>query len=141
MDQVTIEPDGRWSQYAKPENTHGKKNDTSFESDDDDDDLVEIPDTGVATMHNGITATSSSSALPSFSTFSMVSATRTPPGSSREPSNSAPPKSNGKRPAVTIDLTLSDDDDEPIARAPKRQFTGAGGYSTPQSMLAYRPPI
>jgi E3 SUMO-protein ligase PIAS1 len=60
--------------------------------------------------------------------------------SSREASASAAPthaSTSSKRPASQIiDLTLSDDDDDlPVSRPPKRQFTG---YSTPQSMVTAR---
>ncbi len=124
MDQVTIEPDGRWSQHSKSDSPHGNR--ASFGSDDDD--LVEIKDARVSALKMASTPAPS------------ISSTRTPPTSSREPSASvAPPygTTSVKRPiSQVIDLTLSDDeDDQPVARAPKRQFTG---YSTPQSMLTGR---
>jgi len=60
--------------------------------------------------------------------------------SSREASTSAASthaSTSNKRPASQIiDLTLSDDDDDlPVSRPTKRQFTG---YSTPQSMPTAR---
>lgn len=124
VEQVTIEPDGRWSQHSKggsPDN-----NNTSFGSDDED--LIEIRDARVSALKIASTP------VP------FMSSTRTPPMSSREASASLVPthaSTSGKRPASqVIDLTLSDDDDDvPVSRPPKRQFTG---YDTPQSMLAGR---
>jgi len=124
VEQVTIEPDGRWSHHSKASSL--KNDNTSFGSDDDE--LIEIKDSRVQALKTVSTP------VPS------VSSTRTPPMSSREASASAASthaSTSSKRPASQIiDLTLSDDDDDlPVSRPPKRQFTG---YSTPQSMVTAR---
>jgi E3 SUMO-protein ligase PIAS1 len=122
VDQVTIEPDGTWTQHAKaasPANVNAG----------DDDDLVEIKDSRVTALKQGNTPT------PSLSSI------RTPQTASREPSTSRTTSqisTNGKRPiSQVIDLTLSDDDDDNPPRAPKRQF-GASMYGTPPSMFPGR---
>ena len=108
VDQVVIEPDGKWSQNAlpvsprrtsssQPQNGGGDDNDG-----DDDIDIIEIQDvrlTSLKTEHASMTA----------------SGPKTPATKSREPSTSR--SSTAKRPV--IDLTLSDDDDAP-PRPPKR---------------------
>jgi E3 SUMO-protein ligase PIAS1 len=124
VEQVTIEPDGRWSQHSKASSPNN--NNTSFGSDDEE--LIEIKDSRVSALKTASTP------VP------YVGSTRTPPMSSREASASAASthaSTSSKRPASQIiDLTLSDDDDDlPVSRPPKRQFTG---YSTPQSMLIAR---
>lgn len=117
-DQVTIEPDGKWSQHIK--STPLKRGYNSGFGSSDDDDIVEIKDTKVSDVQKPST--------PSFYSPSI----RTPYASSREPSSSAaPPKTSSKRPSAVIDLTLSDDDDVPLSRPAKRQFTG---YGTPNSL-------
>ncbi|KAI9718969.1 MAG: hypothetical protein M1812_003854 [Candelaria pacifica] len=121
VEQVTIEPNGTWSQNAKPASPprpHGAACNNS-----DDDDLVEIKGMRVTSLKNE--AISTPSAL-----------TRTPPLSSREPSTasatSRPP--SGKRPIEqVIDLTFSDDEDEEPIRAPKRQTTLNSLSSVPDS--------
>lgn len=122
VEQVTIEPDGTWSQHSKSETPNN--NGASFGSDDDE--LVEIKDSRISALKMASTPVPSNSSM------------RTPPMPSREASASVGPPyppTSGKRPiSQVIDLTLSDDDDEP-PRPPKRQFTG---YSTPQSMSAGR---
>lgn len=94
-DQVTIEPDGRWhtnniGSTTPANNTPG--NDT-------DDDIVEIQDTNPThAVNQGTPAT------PDLSSAS-----------------SAAPRPPNKRPiSAVVDLTLSDDEEEPV-RPPKRQ--------------------
>jgi E3 SUMO-protein ligase PIAS1 len=132
VDQVTVEPDGKWELYAKSEPTSKTNGVASRLSSDDDDDLVEITKSGDSIRmstprRNGTPAVA---ALPP----SMREAS----AASTSASRSLPP-TTAKRPAPVIDLTSSgDEDDEPIARQPKRQFTNnsANGFaSTP----AYRP--
>jgi E3 SUMO-protein ligase PIAS1 len=124
VEQVTIEPDGRWSQHSKAASPNN--NNTSFGSDDDE--LIEIKDSRISALKMASTP------VPS------VGSARTPPMSSREASASVASthaSTSSKRPASQIiDLTLSDDDDDlPVSRPTKRQFTG---YSTPQSMPTAR---
>jgi len=124
VDQVTIEPDGRWSQHAKPERS-SFSNGASFGSDDDD--LIEVTDSRVTALKNSTP---------------IVLRTPPAPSSQEQSASSALPRSaasatSGKRPiSAVIDLTSSgDEDEEPITRAPKRHFSG---YGTPSNM-SYRP--
>jgi E3 SUMO-protein ligase PIAS1 len=114
VEQVTIEPDGKWSvPGAKKEATP-----TQEASCVDDDDIVvsEIARTGGRTTTTPSLATAPTTHLAT-------------PTSVASRDTSAAPRSSSKRPAVeVIDLTLSDDDDEP-PRAVKRANYG-GGYST-----------
>ena len=112
VEQVTIEPDGKWSSKAGTQVSATTQEPRA--SNEDDDELVEIQDL----------ASTKSIIKPEFSQdHSML---RNPPISSREPSTSSgvPQPSNNKRPAAPIvDLTLSSDEDEEPLRAPKRQNT------------------
>lgn len=119
-DQVTIEPNGVWSNNEK---SASPLNGGPYSSDDD---LIEIKDSRVTALKNPGT--------PVLSMRSMG----TPTSVSREVSASlpGPPRlsTSAKRPAsAVIDLTLSDDEDEEPVRPAKRQFTG---FDTPQSMFA-----
>ncbi|KAI9757847.1 MAG: SUMO ligase siz1 [Chaenotheca gracillima] len=124
-EQVTIEPDGRWSANNKP-STPSRANGRDSSDDGGDDDLIEIQDSRVASLKKE--ATPFSNPL-----------TRTPPSSSREPSAPSAPayrSTSGKRPAAAvIDLTLSeseDEDDEP-PRPAKRQMTHYNNGATASS--------
>ena len=98
VEQVTVEPNGEWSQN-RPSGT----------PDDDDSDLVEIQDSRISNLKQEYTPASSIH--------------RTPPYSSREPSIASssaqrPASAAPKRPAsAVIDLTLSDDEDLPVRPA------------------------
>lgn len=127
-DQVTIQPDGKWELHTKKETSVPAR--TNGVASDSDDDLVEITKSGDSVR---------TSTPQMFKTPSSALA-----GRSREQSTaSAPPtqsgSTSGKRPiAAVIDLTSSgDEDEEPIARAPKRQLTN--GYGTPSNVPVYRP--
>lgn len=110
VDQVTVEPDGTWSQIAQKE-IPGQPNGT--QSSDDDDDLVEI-------QNMPRLAAIKDEALPT-----PTSMARTPPYSSREPSSSsAAPRSISSKRQV-IDLTFSSDEEDQTPRDPKRQMTQA----------------
>ena len=101
VEQVTIEPDGTWSQITQKE-TPGRTNGTQS-SDDGDDDLVEI--------HN----IPRLNAVKDESFPTPTSMAGTPPYSSREQSlgSGAPRPNSNKRPiAQVIDLTFSSDDEE-----------------------------
>lgn len=110
VDQVTIEPNGHWSQAlgAAPSPTLTNGHTRS----DWDDDLVEIQDLPrVASVKTEITR--------------EPGLMRTPPISSREQSASSLtlPLSNKKRSVGHIvDLTLSSDEDDEPPRGPKRQI-------------------
>ncbi|ORY69539.1 PINIT domain-containing protein [Pseudomassariella vexata] len=127
-EQVTIEPDGQWRKQstAEPEPKKPRHSGvTASVIDDDDDDVVPLDDFSVISMRN--TQTPSRSMLGTPASMSV---------------NGGPTSANGsssgtrKRPAEIIDLTLSDDDDEPIIRAPKRQNPGP----TPTPSAAPAPP-
>lgn len=134
VDQVNVEPNGTWSKFNKKAASPPRF--SSASGDDDDDDIIEIKGSRVIALRNGSTASGTpNSFLPA----------NTPPGSSREPSSSVGPhtKSNGKRPAsAVIDLTLSDDDDAPIARPAKRmQYVAPNGIMSngnPQNGISHR---
>lgn len=104
MDQVTIEPDGSWSQGNKIDISSNNGKDAAYDSDSDDD-LVELTDARLSAVKMEKTE------RPSNAVF----ATQTPPQSSREASaaGSNAPRSGNKRNAEVIDLTLSDDDEPP----------------------------
>jgi E3 SUMO-protein ligase PIAS1 len=125
-EQVTIEPDGQWRaqgsdepELKRPRYSNGASRNIL---DLDDDDIVPLDD-------------HSSSALSARNT-------QTPNRSML--STPAPTSGNGygsnakKRPSEVIDLTLSDDDDEPIVRAPKRQNFGTSSSSTLGFTPAYQ---
>ena len=148
VDQVTIEPNGTWSQgITESENVkgsarksnrygngYGNDSDADDDSDDDsDDDIVEIFD-------NRITAIKSENSTDNFNLA------RTPPLSSRETSTTTgsatrppnhhskpqpqPPSSTSKkRTHDVIDLTLSDSDTGTAPPPAKRP-----AYSTPNSL-------
>jgi E3 SUMO-protein ligase PIAS1 len=129
IDQVTIEPDGRWS-YSKGANSNGsaskvkRENSAQYDDEDDEsDDLVEIYDPRFKTIKSEAPATP----------FSFA---RTTPAFSREASTShaAPTaaRAGQKRKSEVIDLTLSDDEEPP--RPAKRQ-----AYSTPNSLPDQQP--
>ena len=109
-DQVTVEPDGRWSnekEKATPRNSSYGYN----ASPDTDEDLVEISDYRVSAIKN--------------EAYTPQSLTHTPPLSSREASTA--PRTGSKRGSEVIDLTLSDDD-EPVRPTKKV------AYSTPNNI-------
>lgn len=114
MEQVIIEPNGKWSLNSKPESS--PKSNGASSSTDEDDDLVEIKDVRVATLKEEAPHT-------------PIVMSRTPPSSSREPSTASAGlrSTNGKRPiGQVIDLTFSDDDDDEPPRAAKRHISHSG---------------
>jgi E3 SUMO-protein ligase PIAS1 len=112
-DQVTIEPDGRWSSDS------GIPTSGNNAYDDDDSDSDEEP----INHHNRV------GAIKSESIATPLSMARTPLASpsmaSREASSV--PRTGSKRGSEVIDLTLSDDD-EPVR--PRKKVA----YSTPNSL-------
>ena len=123
-DQVTVQPDGKWSLHSRdnPSQSNGVASD---DDDDDDDDLVEVTKNG--------DSVSMGTPQP-YGTLST-------PYNQRSVSTSSGMQGSvsGKRPiAAVIDLTSDgEEDDEPLARTPKRQNTN--GYSTASSLPVYRP--
>ena len=109
VDQVTIEPNGTWSQTAGVAPSPRTSNRRT--SSDSEEDLVEIRDLPrLASVKTEI------SREPGLM--------RTPPISSREEStSSAPllPSSNKRSAGQVVDLTLSSDEDDDPPRGPKRQ--------------------
>jgi E3 SUMO-protein ligase PIAS1 len=98
VDQVVIEPDGKWSQNALPISPR-RTNSSQLQNsggDDVDDDIIEIQDVRLASLKTEYAST-------------PTSGPKTPSSNSRELSTSR--SSTNKRPV--IDLTLSDDDDGP----------------------------
>lgn len=113
VDQVTIQPDGKWELHTKIEPSRKSNGYASS----DDDDLVEITESGDSVKVS--TPRPYSTPLGSMPQRSYGQA----------PSSTAPRGSGStstKRPiAAVIDLTSSgDEDDQPLVRAPKRQYSG-----------------
>ncbi|KAI1393483.1 zf-MIZ-domain-containing protein [Hypoxylon trugodes] len=133
--QVTIEPDGRWrTKVEEQESSRSRAAPTSKVEDDDD--LSILSDTHAFGNGTNGFGGRNSFATPSRSlgtNGASASASRGTPNTQRSGSN--------KRPAEVIDLTLSsDEDDEPIVRAPKRQYQGPssnGLSSFPSAYNAY----
>ena len=110
MDQVTIEPNGQWSQTSDhaPSPT-GSRNDHSYS--DDQEDIIEIQ--GAPRLAS---VKSEATREPSL--------TRTPPIYSRDPDYSpaapqASTSSNKRSAAQVVDLTLSSDEEDEPPRATK----------------------
>ncbi|KAH6684160.1 PINIT domain-containing protein [Halenospora varia] len=129
VDQVTIQPDGKWSLGIKNENS--RLNGVASTSDDDDD-LVEVTRSGDSVRMG----TPQTYRTPVPTGNHLQRSVSTSSGPLRDPGSGS---TNGKRPAPVIDLTSSgDEDDAPLARAPKRQHTN--GYSASSAAPVYRPP-
>lgn len=112
VDQVTIEPNGKWSQTSLSTSAPLKNGGTARSSDGEDD-LIEIRDPPqVAYVKRE--ATTEGSVL------------RTPPISSREQSITSlalPPPGSKRSSGAVVDLTLSSDEDDEPLRPSKRQLT------------------
>jgi E3 SUMO-protein ligase PIAS1 len=127
IDQVTLQPDGKWELNAKKENMNNSRS-SRFDSDSDDD-LIEVTKTGDS-VRMGTPQILKTPANAVFGQSREVSlGSTTPMGST-----------SGKRPiGDVIDLTSSGDEDEPPqARPAKRPFHGLNG--APPSLPAYLPP-
>jgi E3 SUMO-protein ligase PIAS1 len=125
VDQVTIEPDGKWSQNTLPISP-GQIEGSHPQNSDDDDDIIEIQDMRLSSLKSEYIPT-------------PTSGPKTPSTNSREPSTSR--SSASKRPV--IDLTLSDDDEPPrpskrtmISSVPNGQAR-RNGYRTHTSSLPH----
>lgn len=108
VDQIAIEPDGKWSRISdRPSTAEG-----GHSPHGDDDDLVEIKDMPRV------------AAVKSEAVSSISPLMRTPPASSREDSTSSTaPSSTGVKRSIghVVDLTTSSDEEEEPQRPPKRQ--------------------
>lgn len=114
-EQVTIEPDGSWHQQRQADTPNKPHNNPT--PDNDDDELIEIRDDRIASLQ----ADTRSSMLGS-----------TPPISSREPSSvPSAPRSNKRPISEVIDLTNSDDEDEPPQKMIKRPSMSSLSSSDP----------
>ena len=122
VEQVTIEPNGKWSPVV-PEGNAGHKRAASSDGQNDDEDLVEIQEPPRL------------SEIRNHSVWTPPTMSRTPPHSSREPSiNSSTTRSSAKRPvSAVIDLTNSSDEEEP-PRPPKRH---SAHHPTPNHSYSY----
>ncbi|CZT05813.1 related to E3 SUMO-protein ligase pli1 [Rhynchosporium agropyri] len=137
IDQVIIQPDGKWELNARKKDNPQPSRPSDGVASDSDDDLVEITKSG-DNVRMGTPRVAPS--LPTNGTPSHQS--REQSSSSSVPARDSLGSTSGKRPiSAVIDLTSSgDEEDEPIARQPKRQFTG-NGYGAPSaSTPVYRPP-
>lgn len=143
IEKVDIEPNGEWKVIKEEEDTQpraaNKPARASYDDDfDDDDDLIEITDDQPKRPNGAVAAIRAAPAMPSPA-FPM----NTPPLSSRDVSRApsmASTQVGSKRPAsAVIDLTFSDDEDEP-PRSAKRHTTSthhgpsALPYNTPSSI-------
>lgn len=138
IEQVTIEPDGHWSFSGSESNGSASRvkqeNGTGAgeEDDEDSDDLVEIVNPRFKSIKSEAPATP----------FSLL---HTPPLISREAS-SAPMgvRAGQKRKSEVIDLTLSDDDEEPVRPAKRQAFNtpnsdqARNGYLNPNGPVQLR---
>ncbi|KAI0879555.1 hypothetical protein GGS24DRAFT_2207 [Hypoxylon argillaceum] len=123
VEQVTIEPDGRWTTQtaeAAPKKSRASNANTSVDIDDD----ISVVTDNHSYSNGGYGGTPHPFSTPSRT---FMGGGMTPSSGSREPS-SAPRSVSKKRPAAeVIDLTISsDEDDAPIVRPPKKQNTGLG---------------
>jgi E3 SUMO-protein ligase PIAS1 len=121
-EQVTIEPNGAWHLQKQAEAPRRPYSNPTPENDDDGD-LIEIQDDKIPSLK----------ADPRASMFGG-----TPPMSSREPSSVASVPRSNKRPASeVIDLTISDDDEEPPQKMIKKHsmssLSGADPYRAPSA--------
>lgn len=131
MGQVTIQPDGKWELHTKKEPTNTSR--SNGVASDSDDDLIEITKSGDSVRMSAprvfktpVSVQSRQSREPSTSS-----------GLSREPNTGS--TSSKRTISAVIDLTSSgDEDEEPVARAPKRPMI-TNGYGTPSNVPVYRP--
>ncbi|KAG9829939.1 hypothetical protein KCU63_g14882, partial [Aureobasidium melanogenum] len=128
VDQVTIEPDGKWKAVDHGDDTNNRQKTQARAAydNDSDDDIIEIQDTPKKSDTVEKIKTEHNSATPAL-------AQQTPPVS-REASTVAP-RPSAKRPSTAvIDLTLSDDEDEPPRPAKRTNTSQTTSYNTPASL-------
>ena len=132
-EQVTVEPDGKWH-LIKTDEDHkdSRRSATRHHDSDDDDDLVEIIEPS-STTSSRTRLTTDPIRTPSINGGSFDIPHRQ---SSILQSQSQSQSQSRKRPREeVIDLTLSDDDDEPPVSRIKRP-----SFSSQVSTDAFRPP-
>ncbi|KAL2067874.1 hypothetical protein VTL71DRAFT_15972 [Oculimacula yallundae] len=136
IDQVIIQPDGKWDLNDKKKDNPQPSRPSNGVASDSDDDLVEITKSGDSVRMGTPRVTP---ALPTNGTSSYQSREQS---SSSVPTRDSLGSTSGKRTiSAVIDLTSSgDEDDEPVVRQPKRQFTGNGFGAPSTSTPVYRPP-
>ncbi|EDN93159.1 hypothetical protein SS1G_09024 [Sclerotinia sclerotiorum 1980 UF-70] len=138
VDQVTVEPEGQWKLYNRPDTISSRPGVASSDfSDDDDDDLIELSPGGrkasTPITRTG-TGTSNSIGIQAQSARDSLSAA---PSSRPNPLTS----STGAKRQISevIDLCSSDDEEESPARPPpKKQFT-SGSSGLNGAAPAFRP--
>ncbi|KAJ9301461.1 transcriptional regulator family: Zinc finger, MIZ-type [Paecilomyces variotii] len=121
VDQVIVEPTGKWSNPKDEEST--PKGGGVTPATEDDDDLIEIKEPSAVPLKQ--------EPLPVHITLQRT------PAQSREPSTTSSatrPSSNKRSAAQVIDLTASDDEEDP-PRQPKRQALSLPGQLFPQHRL------
>jgi E3 SUMO-protein ligase PIAS1 len=131
LEQVTIEPDGNWT--TKTEAESQPNGNTGFASDGDDD-IIEIVDPKVNSLRKASTPATGTSATPTPAPAGPSSVASVTPIPAR-------PANKRSIDAVTIDLTASDDDEEPIRGPPKRQQTSFSGPSGIDGLSPYAPNV
>ncbi|KAF2750424.1 hypothetical protein M011DRAFT_474867 [Sporormia fimetaria CBS 119925] len=127
-DQVKIDPMGKWSfgddaSMPTPKQS-GSTPSHNISQYDSDDDLIDVTNDRVTTIKTEAGNT-------------PVSMSQTPPLSSREASSA--PRTGSKRKSEVIDLTLSDDDEEPVRPTKKVSYTSTPS-SLPNVPQRYPPP-
>ncbi|KAI0180430.1 zf-MIZ-domain-containing protein [Hypoxylon sp. FL1284] len=119
--KVVIETNGQWRPEAdEPEPSRSRSGVGSSKIEDDDDLSIIGPGRSSTNGHSGLAGAKYNIGTPSRS----LGGNGTPNGDVRGTPSTRRSGSN-KRPAEVIDLTLSsDEDDEPVMRPAKRQYTG-----------------
>lgn len=146
IDQVTIEPNGSWKEISADEDgsSRRKSQPRAHYDKDSDDDVVEL---------DGPDGPEDSNLMlkPALKTETSISSGLTP-AASREQSTTVDVATGSKRAREVVDLTLSDDDEEP-QRPAKRINSSASAtraYHTPTSLpdipqprsaVTERPPV
>ncbi|KAM0311925.1 hypothetical protein ACHAO8_006787 [Botrytis cinerea] len=130
VDQVTVEPQGQWKLYNRPDTISSRPGVASSDFSDDDDDLIEVSPGGrkasTPITKNGI---SNGNLNQAPSTRDSLSAA---PSNRSNPLNSS---TGGKRPiSEVIDLCSSDEEESP---PPKRQMTSS--FSGPSYLSGVAP--
>jgi E3 SUMO-protein ligase PIAS1 len=126
LDQVTIQPDGKWEMHVKKETSSRPSYGANSDSDDE---IVEITN-----LSNGIQM-GAPKKTPVTNTIRESSSS----SSLNRQSSTGLGSSNGKRPAAVIDLTSSgDEDDDPIPTRPAKRQYQPNGFAA--SVPTYRPP-